>query len=136
MVHLRTVHNVFHARVIAARLGAEGIVTELRGAVDGPYPIGDVSVWVAETDASSAQELLLADEVESAFDLPDEGEPWERGRRRRPLLLGLTGTQLLAGFALVTMLSAGAALLIRPLMGSDRGPGRSPTVTTSVSATR
>jgi hypothetical protein len=140
MVHLRTVHNVFHARVIAARLGAEGIVTELRGAVDGPYPIGDVSVWVAEADASSAQELLLADEVESAFDLPDEGEPWERGRRRRPLLLGLTGIQLLAGFALVAMLSAGAALLIRPLMGSGSGSGQrsgpSQTVTTPVSSTR
>src|SRR6202022_5101788 len=95
MVHLRTVHSAFHARVIAARLGADGIVTQLRGNVDGPYPVGDVSVWVAEDDAECAIELLLADEVEAAFDLPDEGEPWER-RRRQPLLLGLTGTPLLA----------------------------------------
>ena len=48
-------HNSFHARVIAARLGADGIVTQLRGSVDGPYPIGDVSVWVTEEDAESAR---------------------------------------------------------------------------------
>ena len=72
MVRLATVNNSFHARVIAARVGAEGIVTELRGNLDGPYPVGDVHVFVEETDLSSAQELLMADEVESAFD--DDGE--------------------------------------------------------------
>ena len=96
--------STFHARVIAARLGADGIVTQLRGSVDGPYPIGDVSVWVTEEDAESARELLLADEVESAFDLPESGEPWER-TRARPLVLGLTGTQLLAGLALIAILA-------------------------------
>src|ERR1700730_19280143 len=74
MVHLRTVHNTFHARVIAARLGADGIVTQLRGSVDGPYPVGVVSVWVDEDELACAQELLLADEVESAFDVPEGGE--------------------------------------------------------------
>jgi hypothetical protein len=110
MVHLRTVPNTFHARVIAARLGADGIVTQLRGSVDGPYPIGDVSVWVTEEDAESARELLLADEVESAFDLPPDGEAWER-RARRPLVLGLTGAQLLAAVALIAVLST--AMLAR-----------------------
>ncbi len=73
MVRLATVNNSFHARVIAARVGAEGIVTELRGNLDGPYPVGDVHVFVEETDLPTAQELLMADEVESAFD--GEGEP-------------------------------------------------------------
>ena len=72
MVRLATVNNSFHARVIAARIGAEGIVTQLRGNLDGPYPVGDVHVFVEETDLPTAQELLMADEVESAFD--DEGE--------------------------------------------------------------
>jgi hypothetical protein len=112
MVHLRTVHTAFHARVIAARLGADGIVTQLRGAVDGPYPVGDVSVWVAEHDAECASELLMADEVEAAFDLPDDREPWERPRRR-PLVLGLTGTQVLAVIGIVLILSS--ALLTRVL---------------------
>lgn len=72
MVRLATVTSSFHARVIAARVGAEGMVTELRGNLDGPYPMGEVHVYVAEDDLPSAQELLMADEVESAFENPDD----------------------------------------------------------------
>jgi hypothetical protein len=72
MVRLVTVNSSFHARVIAARVGAEGIVTELRGNLDGPYPVGDVHVFVSEEDLASASELLMADDVESAFDEEDE----------------------------------------------------------------
>ena len=108
MVHLRTVNTTFHARVIAARLGADGIPTELHGSVDGIYPLGNVSVWVSADDASAARELLLADEVEAAFDLPDEGEPWE-DRSRRPLLLGLTRVQLLAAIGIALLWSAAMA---------------------------
>ena len=72
MVRLVTVNSSFHARVIAARVGAEGIVTELRGNLDGPYPMGDVHVYVSEEDLPSASELLMADEVESAFDDDDD----------------------------------------------------------------
>ena len=79
MVRLVTVSTTFHARVIAARLGSEGIVTQLQGNVDGPYPMGDVHVMVSEDELPSAQELLLADEIESAFDegasCEDDGRP-------------------------------------------------------------
>jgi hypothetical protein len=108
MVHLRSVNSSFHARVIAARLGADGIPTQLHGSLEGPYPVGDVSVWVCTDDAASAAELLLADEVESAFDLPDEGEPWERPPRR-PFVFGLTRSQLLAAFAIALLLCSAAA---------------------------
>ena len=74
MVRLTTVARPFHARVIAARVGCEGIVTELRGAIEGPYPMGDIHVYVPEIDLPAAQELLLLDEVESAFDGTDEGD--------------------------------------------------------------
>jgi len=67
MVHLRTVPDAWHAKVLAARLGSEGIVTQLRGAVSGPYPFGAVSVLVEAAQAELAAELLLADEVEAAF---------------------------------------------------------------------
>jgi hypothetical protein len=67
MVHLRTVPDAWHAKVLAARLGSEGIVTQLRGSVSGPYPFGAVSVLVEEAQAELAAELLLADEVEAAF---------------------------------------------------------------------
>ena len=74
MVRLATVAHPFHARVIAARVGCEGIPTELRGAVEGPYPMGDIYVYVPEIDLPIAQELLLADEVESAFDGPEDAD--------------------------------------------------------------
>ena len=73
MVRLATVTSSFHARVIAARLGSEGIVTDLRGNIDGLYPVGEAHVYVDQEDLADAQELLMVDEVESAFDEPDAG---------------------------------------------------------------
>jgi len=72
MVRLSTVSSSFHARVIAARLGVDGIVTDLRGNIDGLYPVGDVHVFVGEDDLPEAQEILMVDDVESAFDAPEE----------------------------------------------------------------
>jgi hypothetical protein len=80
MVHLLTVGGAFQAKVLAARLGSVGIVTSLRGGVDGPYPMGDVQVLVDESDLELARQLLLADEVEAVY---DDGA----GRRRRSLAL-------------------------------------------------
>ena len=54
--------------MLAARLGSEGIVTQLRGAIDTPYPAGEVEVLVDASDLDAARELLLVDEVEAAFD--------------------------------------------------------------------
>ena len=70
MVRLATVRSTFHARVIAARLGADGIMVQLRGNVDGIYPMGDTHVFVEADALDTAREVLLADEVESAFDEP------------------------------------------------------------------
>ena len=72
MVRLATVRSTFHARVIAARLGAEGIMVQLRGNVDGVYPMGDTHVYVEAESLDTAREVLLVDEVESAFDEPLE----------------------------------------------------------------
>lgn len=73
LVPVLRVRDAFHARVVVARLGSEGIFAQLRGG-DGPYPMGIVEVLVLPEELAVAQELLLADEVESAF--PDEdGEP-------------------------------------------------------------
>ena len=84
MVRLATVGTSFHARVIAARLGSEGIVTDLRGNVDGLYPVGDVHVYVDQEDLEEAREILLVDDVESAFDEPDDA-----GEGRTPPALWL-----------------------------------------------
>jgi glutamate 5-kinase len=85
MVPVLRADGTFHARVVAARLGSEGIVTQFRGNVDGPYPMGSVEVLVTEDDLEAARELLLADEVEASFDeveaeeLPPEPVPSYRG---------------------------------------------------------
>ena len=73
MVPVARVAGAFHAQVLVARLGSDGIVTQLRGGgVDGPYPMGHVEVLVSADDLTAASELLLADEVESAFDDCDD----------------------------------------------------------------
>jgi hypothetical protein len=70
----------FEAKVVTARLGADGIVWELRGIIDSLYPFGriDVLVPVAELEAarlsiaappgagSWATEIDRADAVEAA----------------------------------------------------------------------
>ena len=102
MVRLATVNTSFHARVIAARLGAEGIVTDLRGNVDGLYPVGNVHVYVDQEDLAEAQELLMVDEVESAFDESDDAG--DSGPRARELwlvvgaILALAAVVLIRGF--------------------------------------
>lgn len=99
MVALVPAQGTFHARVIAARLGAEGIATQLRGSVDGPYPcFGEVTVFVAEADLDIAAELLLVDEVEAALEVVEwdtDDEPVTSTR--------LTGWLPLASLAVATV---------------------------------
>jgi len=69
MVPLTTVGSSFEARVLAARLGADGILTQSRGGGDGTYPLpGPVQVFVLVDQAYEARELLLADQVEAVFE--------------------------------------------------------------------
>jgi hypothetical protein len=68
MMPVATAGSSFEARVIAARLGADGIVWQFRGSLDGPLgplPGGVVTVLVVEDDYEAARELLLADEIDS-----------------------------------------------------------------------
>jgi hypothetical protein len=75
MVHLTTVTGAFHARVVAARLGADGIVTSVRGCPEGPYPVlGPVDVLVSVDDFETARDLLHADAVAVA-DVPPLPRP-------------------------------------------------------------
>ena len=99
MVTVATTPNSFEARVIAARLGAEGIVWELRGGSDGPYPVGQFEVLVGREDYEVARELLLADEVEWAF----EDDPDEALRTPRELWFVLIAILLAAAFSIGRM---------------------------------
>jgi hypothetical protein len=94
MVRLVTAANPMEARIIAARLGAEGIVWQFRGSVDGPLAVGPVEVLVDADGYESARELLLTDDVESSFaDSPVL--PTERHTGRDLLLLALVVVLLL-----------------------------------------
>ena len=58
MALLLTTSNAFEARLIAARLASDGILAELRGATDTPYPgLFDISVFVPEDELDIARAL-------------------------------------------------------------------------------
>ena len=103
MVPVLRVADGFHARVVAARLGSEGIVTQLRGGIDNPYPTGDVEVLVSEDDLEAAKELLLADEVESSYDGMTELDLPDRPLRRYGwgVVLALIGLLVVADIVVV-----------------------------------
>jgi hypothetical protein len=109
MVCVARVPDAFTARVIAARLGSEGVLAQLRGGgIDGPYPMGEVQVLVSEGDLATAQELLLADEVEDALagggDGDDSDEVPGLSTRERLLLLGAVAAIVV--FALARVVGA------------------------------
>jgi hypothetical protein len=65
------------ARILAAHLGAEGIVWQLRGEVDGPYPVGPVEVLVPADDLEVARALVAAAESEPPEEIADSEPPGE-----------------------------------------------------------
>lgn len=104
LVPVLRVRDSFHARVVVARLGSEGIIAQLRGA-DGPYPMGMVEVLVLADELEVAQALLLADEVESAF--PDEDEePGNEPRSGPPRWVIAAAVALLTVYVLAYVLNA------------------------------
>ena len=99
MVHLVSVHDEFHARVITARLGSDGILTEVRPPLGGPYPLlGEVHLYVGENDVQLARDLLRADEDDAGTPSDDLENvaalrrPWSA----QPLMLSLAVVLLVA----------------------------------------
>lgn len=81
MMPLVQARSGFEAKVLTARLGAEGIIWQVRGGLlDSVYPVGQVEILVAADDMERARELLLVDEVEAALDDPDLAHPAGAGR--------------------------------------------------------
>ena len=122
MVPVAKVADAFSARVLSARLGSDGIVTQLRGGgVDGPYPIGDVEVLVSTSDLGIAREILLAEEVESAFEGADQNTGADPDEVHRPPFARWIVLSILVGlvlFAYVNTISFRATV-------PERGPDRS-----------
>lgn len=101
MVPVAVTRDQFEARVIAARLGSEGIVWELRGNAGGPYPLGQVAVLVDQADLEVAREVLSA----------GGGDPLDRGPDHRDapgmLWLALLVVAAVAAAGLLRVLSLG-----------------------------
>jgi hypothetical protein len=105
MVPLTTTSTPFEARVLAAHLGAEGIVWELRGNVDGPYPVGPVVVLVAEDDLAVAREVVSEQPDEAAVQGADTTGGSGRGDRAMWVVLAvvvLTAATLLGRLLMLT----------------------------------
>ena len=105
LVPVLRVRDAFHARVVVARLTSEGIIAQLRGA-DGPYPMGVVEVLVLPDQLEAAQELLLADEVESAFPAGDDEEVGRSGRPGPPRWAVAAAVAILSVYVLTYVLNA------------------------------
>ncbi|MCL4448388.1 MAG: hypothetical protein M1483_08840 [Actinobacteria bacterium] len=59
LVNLTCVGSSFEAKVVAARLGAEGIIVELRGAIGSIYPVGGpVEIYVEADKKEMATQIL------------------------------------------------------------------------------
>jgi hypothetical protein len=100
LVHLTTCGDAFEARLVAARLGAEGVVWALRGGHDGPLALGTVDVLVDADDLATAREIL-GDDVE---ELAPAGAAPERETTGRDVLLALA---VLLGMALFAVARIG-----------------------------
>jgi Putative prokaryotic signal transducing protein len=72
MVPLTTAANPLAARILAAHLGAEGIVWQLRGNVDGPYPVGPVEVLVPADDLEVARAVVASSDADAVTVTDDE----------------------------------------------------------------
>ena len=108
METLCTASSGFEAQLLAARLGADGFLWELRGNVGGPYPLGPVTVLVPAEQLADARALLLADEVEQAFDGAATDGPAEDGAatsHRNEAWMAAAVIAALVGFAVARTLT-------------------------------
>lgn len=101
MVHLATLSSSFEAQVVAARLGAEGVVWQLQGPIGGPLPLSEVSVLVDEEDLVQAREILLLDGLgqpgdQAGWDPTVDARVEPAGRRRGVAVAMVAGVVVLA----------------------------------------
>lgn len=99
MVRLTTCADGFEARLLAARLGSEGVVWSLRGAHDGPLAIGTVDVLVDVDDLEVARDLLVG----TGLDASTGSAAPERETTGRDVLFVLAVLVVVAVFAVARM---------------------------------
>jgi hypothetical protein len=113
MVPLMTAGSSFEAKVVAARLGSEGILFEVRGSLDSVYPLGSVTILVPAAELDTARDVLMVDEVEDAF---ADMEPSDDDYPRRSWTSG-PAWRVAAVAGLLALLVVAARSLLSPLAG-------------------
>jgi hypothetical protein len=110
LVRLTTCADGFEARILAARLGAEGIVWSLRGGQDGPLALGAVDLLVEADDLELARALVATDDAPAPLAMPEAAltggsqDPNHEVRFRvRDLLLTVAVAIVVVLFALARM---------------------------------
>jgi hypothetical protein len=106
MVRLTTCGDPFEARLLAARLGSEGIIWSLRGGHDGPFAVGAVDVLVDADDLETAQEMLADDtelDVDAAVNAAGVEGAASTATSARDLVVLVAVLVLVALFAFVRM---------------------------------
>jgi hypothetical protein len=58
MIPVASATSGFEAKLLAARLGSEGVVWELRPDVDGVYPVSDIEILVPADEVDRARDVL------------------------------------------------------------------------------
>jgi hypothetical protein len=108
MVRLLTTYDVFEAKLVAARLGSEGVLWELRGGVDNAYPLGPVHVYVDEADLSVAHDVLVP-VGDDGDDGDDPQRPVEARRSPAALVASVVvlGVLVIISVARLVVLAAG-----------------------------
>jgi hypothetical protein len=106
MTRLTSVQGTFRARVVAARLQAEGLDVELRGTDDGPYAatVGElarVDVFVRDDQLRDASVVLLGAEIDDALEPSD---PAAAARNRRLRWIAVVALVALAGAPVLRLL--------------------------------
>jgi len=84
MIPVAFTRSGFEAKVMAAHLGAEGVVWELRGDVDGLYPVGGIEVLVPSDEADLARDVLATALEDGEIPRPAGSLATVTGRRPRP----------------------------------------------------
>lgn len=103
----------FEAKLLAARLGADGVLAQVTGGPDGPYPVGPYAVLVEPEQAELARALLAATDhrdpdsgMTPGGDMEADAAPQAAWRRHRALVAAVV-LALLVLFALARVLAMG-----------------------------
>jgi len=105
MIPVAFTRSGFEAKVIAAQLGSEGVVWELRGDVDGLYPVGGIEVLVPSEEAALARDVLAAARDEGGNEAA--GSFTSASRRRPRPAVAVAALALVVGFVAVRLLAMG-----------------------------